>query len=343
MPLYRLFFGHNRRICTGNLKMGRALGLCALVLLQITIALSAEVLIFCDDPTVSKAVTSALTKFNQGMMTGNKLALFQVTFASKAENGSYWLKFTTRRSNCSASDDTPWTDCDYLHIDKEPIKCNATVHMNETDTDTEHVECQIEDLSTSGKADCLGCPEDIDENGPATRQVVAGFRFKFKFDMRRTNCAKAEHKELHELCEFDQDNIEFANCNSTVDMAPWRQEVPNVHLECGTGQMPPTFLRRRPTGWSPLRNFFMAQPTESPQTPDMTAAPKVKKGKGSGKEESSEEDLVKPSIAPDDSPFHCPSKTWKPFVPVHDGSSVNKAAPQDPPAVGAFSDVDLLG
>ncbi|KAJ0065351.1 hypothetical protein NL108_007559, partial [Boleophthalmus pectinirostris] len=185
-----------------------------------------------------------------------------------AENGMYWLDFTTRRSNCSASDPTPWTHCDYLRIDKKPIKCNATVHMNETHTDTEHVACQIEGLTPSSKAPCVGCPEEIDENsedmkvpvsvsiskynsqsdhthlftlhqiGPATRQVVAGFRFKFRFDMRRSKCAKEKHAELHHHCTIDDENIDFVNCNSTVDMAPWRQEVPNVHLECEPGPMP---------------------------------------------------------------------------------------------------------
>ncbi|XP_055077323.1 kininogen-1 [Periophthalmus magnuspinnatus] len=355
--------------------MGRALGLCALALLSLqnTLVLSGEVLIFCDDPTVDKAVTSAINKFNEGMHTGHKLALFQVMSASKTENGSYWLKFTTRRSSCSASDATPWTDCEYLPIDKKPIKCNATVHMNETDTDTEHVECQIEGLSHSGKAQCLGCPEEIDQNsedlkvplsvsiskynsqsdhthlftlndvGPATRQVVAGFRFKFKFDMRRTKCAKEEHKDLQEHCTADPDNVELANCNSTVDMAPWRQELPNVQLECGSGAMPPMILRRRPPGWSPLRNILIQFPTASPKAPPPSdAPPKTKEAKISGKEESSEEDLAKPSASPEDSLFHCPSKPWKPFHP-HARSSAAEATPTNAPVEGAFSDTDLLG
>lgn len=38
-------------------------------------------------------------------------------------------------------------------------------------------------------------------------QVVAGFRFKLRFDMRRTTCAKAEHKDLHDLCVPDEENV----------------------------------------------------------------------------------------------------------------------------------------
>uniref|UniRef100_A0A8C6SX12 Cystatin kininogen-type domain-containing protein n=2 Tax=Neogobius melanostomus TaxID=47308 RepID=A0A8C6SX12_9GOBI len=341
-----------------TLTMGRALGLCLLALLSLhtTFTQHADVLIFCDDPTVDKAVTSALNKFNEEVVTGTKLALYQVTFASKAENGSYSLRFTTRRSDCPAFDAKPWTDCDYLPIDKKPIKCNATVHINETDTDTEHIECLIEDLAPHLKAPCLGCPEDIDENsedlkaplslsiskyntesdhthlftlnemGPATRQVVAGFRFKFTFDMRRTNCAKAEHKDLLKKCVADQDNVELANCNATVDTAPWRQEMPNVNIECESGPMSHTILtRRRPPGWSPLRNQLPQGSAPSPQMPSPTIPSPPKASKSSGKEESSEEDLAKPSVSPDASPFHCPSKPWKPFVPVLVGSAATDA------------------
>lgn len=27
------------------------------------------------------------------------------------------------------------------------------------------------------------------------------------FDMRKTKCAKAEHKDLNELCVFDEENV----------------------------------------------------------------------------------------------------------------------------------------
>lgn len=46
------------------------------------------VLIFCDDPSVQKAVNSAVTKFNEKLTTGNKLALFQIVTASKVGDRS---------------------------------------------------------------------------------------------------------------------------------------------------------------------------------------------------------------------------------------------------------------
>lgn len=33
------------------------------------------------------------------------------------------------------------------------------------------------------------------------------FRFKLIFDMRKTTCAKADHKDLNELCVPDDQNV----------------------------------------------------------------------------------------------------------------------------------------
>uniref|UniRef100_A0A3Q2NTA1 Kininogen 1 n=1 Tax=Fundulus heteroclitus TaxID=8078 RepID=A0A3Q2NTA1_FUNHE len=344
------------------------------------------VLIFCDDPSVQSAVTSALHKFNERLSTGYKLALFQILKASKAESGSdsvYSLEFTSRRSDCPAGDSKPWTDCDYLPTGhRAPISCNATVHMTEKETDTKQVDCMIDSFLVPDRAPCLGCPEVIDETsedlkvplsasvskfnsvsnsthlfslhriGPATRQVVAGFRYQLMFEMKKTTCAKAEHKDLNELCVPDEENLEFANCNATVDLAPWRLELPQVQTQCEEGPLPP-ITRRRPPGWSPLRNMDSpprpgspsAAPSLSPQT---TQAP----SKAPAKEESSEEDATasKPSASPSENthPFHCPSNPWKRFRRVH---SKKPAAPtaagaagasSKPSVEGAFRDTDLL-
>nr|XP_020472697.1 kininogen-1-like [Monopterus albus] len=230
------------------------------------------------------------------------------------------------------------------------------------------------------KAHCLGCPEDINENsedlkvplsvsvskynsisdsthlfnlhfvGHATRQVVAGFRFKVSFDMRKTTCAKTEHKELNELCLPDDENVVFAHCNSTVDVAPWRHELPVANIKCEPGALPQLNTRRRPPGWSPLRNFI--RPTPLPSQP--SAVDPTKK-------ESSEEDETGTKSPPGvasvagaadaaiDSPFHCPSKPWKPFhpvlsaLPVAPVNATVKVASPPPSGDGAFSDIDLVG
>ncbi|KAL6108328.1 kng1 [Pungitius sinensis] len=371
---------------------GCALGLLCLLGSVFGQALDVQpgVLIFCDDPSVQLAVSSAVSKFNERLSTGHKLALFQTLSASKSENGSdsvYSLQFTSRRSDCPAESSTPWTQCNYLPVGPEPILCNATVYMTETEADTKQVDCQFENVIIPDKARCLGCPMEIDVNsedlrvplgvsiskynsqsdsthlftlhnvGYSTRQVVAGFRFKLKFDMRRTTCAKTEHKDLNDLCVPDEGTKEYIHCNSTVDVAPWRFEIPNAHLECEEGQMPFTTLtRRRPAGWSPLRNILERVPSTAsspPSEPPTTAAVKAS-DKASDPEESSEEDTTasKPSASPDvateavhDGPFHCPSKPWKPFSLVRFEAPTNAAKEEatSPPSVeGAFSDADLM-
>ncbi|XP_069009142.1 kininogen-1 [Embiotoca jacksoni] len=382
--------------------MRSGVGLCVLGLLclhssvfgQDAVDVQPGVLIFCDDPSVEKAVNSAVSKFNKGMSTGHKLALFQILAASKSENGSdsvYSLQFTSRRSVCPAGSNKHWTDCDYLPFGhRAPFSCNATVHMTEMDADTKQVDCLLDDYVIPVRTSCLGCPEEIDDTsedikvplsaaiskynamsdsthlfslhtvGLATRQVVAGFRFKLRFDMRKTTCAKADHKDLNELCVHDEQIVEFCNCNATVDVAPWRFEVPEAQIECEDGPLPVTpYSRRRPPGWSPLRNRDENLSTRAPSDPPSPPPSKA----SSTKEDSSEEDTTasKPSASPDvasgtgaadavnDHPFHCPSKPWKPFNPVNPNTpteptkvAVEDASPQ-PPADGAFSDADLLG
>lgn len=376
------------------------MGLCVLGLLGLhSAALGQEaaevrpgsVLIFCDDPSVEKAVTSALDKFNEDVRAGYKLALFQILAASKLENGSdsvYTLQFTSRRSDCPAGGRKPRTDCNYLpHGNKKPLSCNATVLMTETETDTTQVDCLLDDYIVPEKASCLGCPVEVDQDseelkvplsvsiskynsmsdsthlftfnsvGQATRQVVAGLRFNLRFDMRKSTCAKAEHKDLNELCVPDPEDVEFSSCNSTVDLAPWRQEPPRATVVCEAGSLPPIlYSRRRPPGWTPLRsNPSEVSSSPPPLPPTMPpASPSTPPSKEAVKEESSEEDTTasKPSASPDgaaeavnDNPFHCPSKPWKPFrqgAPAAPTEASLESAPSQPPVDGAFSDKDLV-
>lgn len=344
------------------------------------------ILMFCDNPSVEKAVTSALHKFNEGVTSGHKLALFQILTASKSESGSdsiYSLQFTSRRSDCAAGSTKPWTECGYLpRARKASISCNATVHMTETETDPRQVDCVLDDYVVPERAPCLGCPEDIDVDsedlkvpltvsvskynsisnsahlfdlhtiGVATRQVVAGFRFKLSFDMKKTICAKDEHKDLNELCVPDEENMEFSNCNSTVDLAPWRLEPPRAHIECEPGLLRTRMVRRRPPGWSPLRNLLLDLPSPAATAaavPVAAEVPAAAATEAAVKESSEEEDTTaaKPSNLPDvaadpanDSPFHCPSKPWR-ALDAAAAEPTAEAATSDPS--GTFSDKDLLG
>ncbi|XP_062251471.1 kininogen-1 isoform X1 [Platichthys flesus] len=358
-------------------------GLCVLGLLCLHSSVFGQevqsgILLFCDSPEVEKVVSSAVEKFNERLSTGNKLALYQTLSAVKSENDTgsmYSLQFTTRRSDCPAGSSKPWTDCDYLSSGhKNPTLCNATVLLTETEADTQQVDCQIDSFIVPEKASCLGCPVEIDENsedvkapiaasiakfnsisdsthlfslnrvGYATRQVIAGFRFKLRFDMKKTTCAKAEHKDLNDLCVPNDQDVEFRNCNSTVDFAPWRHESTDADLKCEAGALPPMlFTRRRPTGWSPLRNILIAEPSPS-SSPSPTNTSPIK--------ESSEEDLTEAAAVPamavepgSDSPFHCPSKPWKTFHPEQPSATEapTEAALVDlPPQPEGLSDADLI-
>ncbi|XP_013876014.1 kininogen-1 [Austrofundulus limnaeus] len=344
------------------------LSLCSSAFGQDAAEVQHGVLIFCDDPSVEKAVSNALKTLNKELTTGHKLALFQILSAKKSENGSdsvYALEFTSRKSDCPAGSSKPWSDCDYLQPGhRAPISCNATVHVTETEIDTKQVHCFFGKYIIAEKAPtCMGCPLPINEDsedlkvplsasiskfnaisnhthlftlhsvGHATRQVIAGFRFKLRIDVKRTTCPKAEHKDLNDLCVPDEQNVEYVTCNATVDMAPWRLEQPEVHLQCEPGALPPMIARRRPPGWSPLREALLppaSSPPPSQSPPEMQPATNAP-----AKVDSSEEDTTasaSPSV--NDHPFHCPSKPWKPFKRVH--------KPAAPPAEGAFSDRDLL-
>ncbi|XP_061681302.1 kininogen-1 [Syngnathoides biaculeatus] len=337
--------------------MRSGVGLCILVLLGLVLAQGAPtgVHIFCDDPSVEKAATDALNTFNERLSTSYKLALFQILTATKSEIGSesfYQLQFSSRRSDCLAGSPKPWTECNYHpYGQKLPLSCNATVLMTETEIDTKQVHCVLGDYIVPQRASCLGCPMEIDKNSEdikvplsasiskynsisnsthlfnlnnirrATRQVVAGFRFKLRFDMRKTVCAKAEHNELSDLCVHDDEKMEMINCNSTVDEAPWRHVAPQVNIVCEEGPLPPQpFSRRLPPGWTPFRDAMKEV------TVTTSVAPV--------KEESSEEDTTNASPtaeAAHDNPFHCPAKPWKDFHPVRPVAPTLDVTPPTPP------------
>lgn len=96
-------------------------------------------------------------------------------------------------------------------------------------------------------------------------------------------------------------------------------------------------IRRRPPGWSPLRNFSRTDGGQTPTTPPITV---TLANTAAPTEASVEEDGSSSNAAASDSPFHCPSKPWKAFT-------LEAAAPTQQPVAseeeGTFSDADLLG
>ncbi|KAI5609827.1 kininogen-1 isoform X1 [Silurus asotus] len=152
-------------------------------------------------------------------------------------------------------------------------------------------------------------------------KVIAGFRYRLQFDMQKSNCTKKDFKDVTEECHPDLTEPVFINCNSTVDVAPWRHELPDTSVKCEPGPLQMGFVtRRRPSGWSPLRNIHNFE---------------VKPKKDDSSEESQEGKTKSADINPSQATavvltptnttsLNCPSKPWKDFV-------VKIAIPPRPP------------
>ncbi|XP_067272463.1 kininogen-1 [Pseudorasbora parva] len=311
-----------------------------------------DTIIPCDDKRVEDVVNLTLSKHNEIITQGGQLALYEILEATKAQNESgdvLSVRFTSRESDCPAGGDKLWHQCDYLQqVDNALRLCHAKVLFTEAGQELQFHDCSAEASISSKVAHCLGCPEKIALNQEelreplihsltkanrmvnhihfyifkdltsATKQVVAGFRYKLQFEMEKSNCTRPEFKFVTEECHPLQQKNEVLFCNSTVDVAPWRHEVPEVHVECEAGIGKSNSRFKRPPGWSPLRI--------------------------SKKRESSEES--KESIsATKRKPLNCPSKPWKEFKPIIDSIAAPNTTESTPPnptrADSAFSDLDL--
>lgn len=316
-----------------------------------------DIKIPCDDKRVENVVNLTLSTHNKILTEGGQLALYEILEATKAQNESVevvFVRFTSRETDCPAGGDKVWHECDYLQeADKALVICHAKVKFEEAGPELLLHDCTAEPAATSKVTPCLGCPEKIDlyqeelrvplihslskANGmvnhdhffifkdftSATKQVVAGFRYKLQFLIEKSNCTRAEFKVVTEECHPVQEKTEVLQCNSTVDVAPWRHEGPEAHVECETVGIKSVTRFKRPPGWSPLRI--------------MPERPKVK--------ESSEES--KESISTTQrTPLNCPTKPWKEFKPViasiASPNTTESSQPDTTAAGSAFNDQDLI-
>lgn len=262
------------------------------------------------------------------------------------------VRFTSRESDCPAGGGKLWHQCDYLQqVDKALRICHAKVQFREAGPKLLFHDCPAETSVSSKVAHCLGCPEKIDLNQEelreplihslskankmvnhmhffifkdltsATKQVVAGFRYKLEFEIEKSNCTRPEFKVVTEECHPMQEKTEVLQCNSTVDVAPWRHEVPEVHVECKAGVTKSNSRFKRPPGWSPLR---------------------ISKQRESSEESKESISATQGTTA---EPLNCPTKPWKEFKPVIDSIAAPNTTESTPPnpasADTAFSDQDL--
>ncbi|KAI2650125.1 Kininogen-1 [Labeo rohita] len=320
-----------------------------------------DIKIPCDGKRVENVVNLTLSTHNKILTEGAKLALYEILEATKVQNESsetVFVRFTSRETDCPAGGDKVWHECDYLQeADKALRICHAKVQFKEGSQQLLLHDCSAEPAITSKVAPCLGCPEKIDlhheelreplihslrtANGlinhkhffilkglsSATKQVVAGFRYKLQFAIEKSNCTRTEFKVVTEECHPLQEKTEILQCNSTVDVAPWRHEVPEVHVECMTVTKSGGRFKR-PPGWTPLRIMPIRK---------FTSKTKVK--------ESSEESKESIGKTPH-TPLNCPTKPWKEFKPVvvttAPPTTTEPSQPDPTTANAVFSDLDLL-
>ncbi|KAG7327438.1 hypothetical protein KOW79_009044 [Hemibagrus wyckioides] len=306
-----------------------------------------EIRLQCDDSNVQDAVALVLSAHNKGLTEGNQLALYQILEAAKNESGEVLsLHFTARESNCTAGGDSNWQECDYLQDPSKLLRhCRARLLLKETNKILSHY-CSVQPpLIAEPRPPCLGCPEIIsvesnDIKEPlsysiskanlltghthhfllnyvawATRQIIAGLRYQLQFDMQKSNCSKEKFKDITEECHPVHTDPAFINCKSTVDVAPWRHELPDIDIKCEPGALETNFeTRRRPPGWSPLRNIhdFEVKPKkdsseESQESKTLSVVPS-----------ESQNPTTEPSqsvvlTSGNSTTFNCPSKPWKVF------------------------------
>ncbi|KAI5101177.1 kininogen-1 precursor [Silurus meridionalis] len=331
-----------------------------------------ETRLLCDDPSVNDAVAMVLSEHNKELTEGNQLALYQILEAAKAQNESgefLSVHFTARETDCAAGGDKAWQDCDYLQDSSKQLKhCRARLLLKETNEIFAH-HCSVEPpLVAEPRPPCLGCPESIDVESEDIKEslsystskanilnehthhfvlksvawVIAGFRYRLQFDMQKSNCTKEHFKEVTVECHPDPTEPVFINCNSTVDVAPWRHELPDTSVKCEPGPLQMGFVtRRRPSGWSPLRNIH-----------DFEVKPKKDDSSEESQEGKTKSADINPSQATavvltptNTTSLNCPSKPWKDFV-------VKIAIPPRPPppprpdsndqVQRGFSDAELI-
>uniref|UniRef100_A0A669QEC7 Cystatin kininogen-type domain-containing protein n=1 Tax=Phasianus colchicus TaxID=9054 RepID=A0A669QEC7_PHACC len=188
----------------------------------------------CDDPDVLEAVDTALQKYNGDSTTGNQFALYMVT--EVGPDKQFHVKYQIRETTCATEENKLWKDCDYkASAEAKTGECTAQVHMNNAEkTSNISQDCKIvpvQPMIPSTQGICLGCfhtlPSDdlqvseilkkaikkfnkhseetvlfkLVEIKKAQRQVVAGWNYIIKYEIKETNCSKDQFQDLTHECK----------------------------------------------------------------------------------------------------------------------------------------------
>uniref|UniRef100_A0A672SSG0 Kininogen 1 n=1 Tax=Sinocyclocheilus grahami TaxID=75366 RepID=A0A672SSG0_SINGR len=151
-----------------------------------------DITIPCDDKRVEDVVNVTLSAHNKILTEGAQLALYEILEATKAQNESAEVVFVRFTSR--------ETDC--------PAGGDKVWH-----------EC------------------DYLQQADKVRSYEVTYMIIYIFIAKQTLAFRNNH--VGSLKSMGQQSImsvmqfsEVLQCNSTVDVAPWRHEVPEVHVEC---------------------------------------------------------------------------------------------------------------
>ncbi|NXY42565.1 KNG1 protein, partial [Ceuthmochares aereus] len=192
----------------------------------------------CDDPDVFKAVDAALKKYNGDRETGNQFALYMVMEAKRTAgpDAQFYVKYRIQETTCTTEENKLWQDCDYkVPAEAKKGECTARVYMNDAEkTSNISQDCKIfpptPKISLT-HAPCLGCFHPISSDGlevsdilkqaierfnrhsaehvlfklvevkEAKRQVVAGWNYVIRYEIKETNCSKDQFQDLTPECK----------------------------------------------------------------------------------------------------------------------------------------------
>ncbi|NXJ01786.1 KNG1 protein, partial [Psophia crepitans] len=194
----------------------------------------------CDDPDVFKVVDTALKKYNGDRATGNQFALYMVMEANRtaAPDTQFYVKYRIRETTCAIEENKLWQDCDYKVAAEAKVgECTARVHINNAEKASDILQdCKIFPATpkiTITEATCLGCFYPISSDSSdvseilkqaiqkfnkhsaepalfklvevkeAKIQVVAGWNYVIKYEIKETNCSRHQFQDLTPECKVN--------------------------------------------------------------------------------------------------------------------------------------------
>ncbi|NXL02520.1 KNG1 protein, partial [Mesembrinibis cayennensis] len=192
----------------------------------------------CDDPDVFKVVDTALKKYNGDRATGNQFALYMVMEAKRTAgpDTQFHVKYRIQETICTTEENKLWQDCDYkVPAEARVGECTARVHVNDAEkTSNVSQDCKIVPAVPKIKlaeATCVGCFHPISSDSSevseilkraiqkfnrhsaeptlfklveikeAKIQVVAGWNYVIKYEIKETNCSKDQFQDLTPDCK----------------------------------------------------------------------------------------------------------------------------------------------